>query len=221
MILIKDIKEDDADYKKQILIHPYMPDKVKQFGLEKVSEMKSNNNDYHKQLLFVKTLVKFPWVSHEETNIFKQKLLEKEPILLFNEIEENFNKKVFGHKKAKEQFILQIARWLSNPNGKGYTIGLGGPPGVGKTTLGKILAEIYCSLGFLTTDNFKVVSCCDLIAGYVGQTAIKTMRVLTESKGGVLFIDEAYSLGGSEDDNGNSFSKECLDTINKFLSENT
>ena len=50
--------------------------------LEKVSEMKSNNNDYHKQLLFVKTLVKFPWVSHEETNIFKQKLLEKEPILL-------------------------------------------------------------------------------------------------------------------------------------------
>ena len=142
MILIKDIKEDDVDYKKQILVHPYMPDKVKQLALEKVSEMKSNNNDYHKQLLFVKLLLKFPWISHEETNMFKQKLLEKEPLLLFNDIEEKFDNKVFGHKKAKEQFILQIARWLSNPHGKGYTIGLGGTPGVGKTLLAKSVGEI-------------------------------------------------------------------------------
>jgi ATP-dependent Lon protease len=119
-----------------------MPDKIKQLALDKVSEMKSNNNDYHKQLLFVKTLIKFPWISHEETNFFKQKLNEQEPLVLFTEIEDKFNKKVFGHPKAKEQFILQIARWLSNPLGKGSTIGLGGPPGVGKTLLAKSVGEI-------------------------------------------------------------------------------
>lgn len=76
-------------------------------------------------------------------------------------------------------------------------------------------------LGFLTTDKFRVVSRSDLIAGYVGQTALKTLKVLNESRGGVLFIDEAYSLGGGDDEKGSSYSKECLDTINKFLSENT
>jgi hypothetical protein len=95
-----------------------------------------------------------------------------------------------------------------------------GPPGVGKTTLGKILAELYCSLGFLETDNFKVVTSADLIAGYTGQTALKTRKVLTESLGGVLFLDEAYSIGsGMTDDLG--YSKECADTINAFLTENT
>jgi len=49
-------------------MHGTMPEKVKHIALEKVSEMKSNNNDFHKQLLFVKTLLKFPWISQEETN---------------------------------------------------------------------------------------------------------------------------------------------------------
>jgi stage V sporulation protein K len=94
-----------------------------------------------------------------------------------------------------------------------------GPPGVGKTTLGKILAELYCSLGFLETDNFKVVTSADLIAGYTGQTALKTRKVLNNSLGGVLFLDEAYSIGTGSEDLG--YSKECADTINAFLTEHT
>lgn len=92
-----------------------------------------------------------------------------------------------------------------------------GPPGVGKTELGKILGKIYKELGILSKGTFKLVSRAELIAGYLGQTAIKTQRVIDECKGGVLFIDEAYSLGNKE--LSDSFSKECIDTLNKNLSE--
>jgi DNA polymerase III delta prime subunit len=57
---------------------------------------------------------------------------------------------------------------------------LWGPPGVGKTTVGKILAELYCSLGFLKSNNFKIADRSDLIGGYLGQTAIKTKKVLKD-----------------------------------------
>ena len=92
-----------------------------------------------------------------------------------------------------------------------------GPPGVGKTEMGKILGKVYNEMEVLSTGTFKLVSRADLIAGYLGQTAIKTQKVIDECKGGVLFIDEAYSLGNSE--LRDSFSKECIDTLNKNLSE--
>jgi Holliday junction resolvasome RuvABC ATP-dependent DNA helicase subunit len=129
---------------------------------------------------------------------------------------------LIGMDSIKKNIIDQVLFYTQglNTNEMMHTC-LTGPPGVGKTTLGKILSEIYSNLGFLSTNKFKVVSRTELIAGYVGQTALKTLKVLNEAKGGVLFIDEAYSLGGGQDESGTSYSKECLDTINKFLSENT
>ena len=126
-----------------------------------------------------------------------------------------------GMEEIKTNIIDQILFYAQklNTNEMMHTC-LTGPPGVGKTTLGKILSEIYCSLGYLKTNKFKVVGKADLVAGFLGQTAIKTTEVLTGSLGGVLFIDEAYSLsgGGPEID---SYAKECIDTINQFLSEHT
>jgi SpoVK/Ycf46/Vps4 family AAA+-type ATPase len=94
-----------------------------------------------------------------------------------------------------------------------------GPPGVGKTTVAKIIGEIYAKLGNLSKGTFTTAGREDLVAEYLGQTAVKTKKLLTSCKGGVLFIDEAYSLGNSGSDQ-DSFSKECIDTITKFLSEN-
>lgn len=128
-----------------------------------------------------------------------------------------------GMETIKRNVVDQILFYTQglNTNEMMHTC-LTGPPGVGKTTLGKILAELYCSLGFLETNNFHLVTKADLVAGYVGQTAIKTKKVLKNSLGGVLFIDEAYSIGaGTSADDPDTFGKECVDTINQFLSENT
>jgi len=94
-----------------------------------------------------------------------------------------------------------------------------GPPGVGKTELGKILAEVYAGLGIINnSDKFKIVKRTDLIGEYLGHTAHKTQKAIDDAEGGVLFIDEAYSLGN--DEKRDSYSKECIDTLNLNLSEN-
>jgi hypothetical protein len=113
----------------------------------------------------------------------------------------------------------------SKPANKNDGVGAGdymhtvlyGPPGTGKTEVAKILGNIFCNLGILTSNTFKKVTRSDLVAGYLGQTAIKTREVIESAIGGVLFIDEAYALGNTE--KRDSFSKECIDTLCEALSD--
>lgn len=93
-----------------------------------------------------------------------------------------------------------------------------GPPGTGKTEVAKILGAIFAKLGVLTKGTFKKATRADLIAGYLGQTALKTRDIIKECIGGVLFIDEAYALGNS--DKQDIFAKECIDTLCEALSDN-
>ena len=76
---------------------------------------------------------------------------------------------------------------------------------------------MYSKIGILKKNLFKKVTRSDLVAGYLGQTAIKTKNVIKECVGGVLFIDEAYSLAAP--DHHDSFSKECIDTLCEALSD--
>jgi len=95
-----------------------------------------------------------------------------------------------------------------------------GPPGTGKTHVGKILANIYSGLGILKTNKFHIIKRTDLVGKYLGHTAPKTKNKLESCLGGVVFIDEAYSLASNDNDRGgDSFSKEAIDVINEFLSE--
>ena len=86
-----------------------------------------------------------------------------------------------------------------------------GAPGTGKTEIATILGKMYSKIGILKKNIFKKVNRSDLVAGYLGQTAIKTTKVIDECLGGCLFIDEAYSLANNYE--GDSFTRECIDTL--------
>ena len=92
-----------------------------------------------------------------------------------------------------------------------------GNPGTGKTTVARIVGRIYKKLGLLSKGHFLEVSRTDLIAGYQGQTAIKVKKIIEQAKGGVLFIDEAYSI--TENNQSDSYGKECLTELTKALED--
>ena len=131
---------------------------------------------------------------------------------------------MIGIKDLKNSIVDQILYFIQdlhkNKNSSGdflHTV-IYGEPGTGKTEIAKIIGKIYSKIGILSKGTFKKVTRSDLVAGYLGQTALKTKDVIKEALGGVLFIDEAYSLGNPE--KRDSFSKECIDTICEALSDN-
>ena len=139
---IKSLTIEDVDLKKQIVSLTNMPDGIKSVALEKVEEMKSSNNEYYKQQLFVKTLCKFPWISSDEDQIYEslKKSNEKSQLFLDN-IEKKLESVVFGHTSAKNELKELIGRWITNPSSSGSAIALVGPPGVGKTLFAKGISK--------------------------------------------------------------------------------
>ncbi len=95
-----------------------------------------------------------------------------------------------------------------------HTVFLGNP-GTGKTTVARIMGKIFKALGLLERGHMVELDKQGLVAGFVGQTAIKTDERIKEAKGGVLFIDEAYALGESND-----FGREAIETLLKRMEDN-
>ena len=124
---------------------------------------------------------------------------------------------MIGMSSLKQSVLNQLIYYIQDLHRADdfkHTI-LCGPPGTGKTEVAKIIGRMYSKAGILRRNIFKKVTRTDLVAGYLGQTSIKTRKVIDECIGGCLFIDEAYSLG--DDD---VYSKECVDTLCEALSDN-
>ena len=110
---------------------------------------------------------------------------------------------------------LQIRRGETNTfQGKHYVFT--GNPGTGKTTVARIMADVFRTLGILSRGQLIEADRSKLVAGFSGQTAIKTNQLIDSAMGGVLFIDEAYTLKSNDQD---SFGAEAIDTLLKRLED--
>ena len=99
-------------------------------------------------------------------------------------------------------------------------MGIYGPPGHGKTQIARLIGKAFSKSGLLAKpDVFVLATRADLIGAYCGHTARNTTKMFDSAQGGVIFIDEIYSLGNPE--KRDVFTKECIDTINQLLSERT
>ncbi len=132
-------------------------------------------------------------------------------------------KKMVGLTKIKNEIIDLILYYLiyfnsNNKNNEMLHMSLEGSPGCGKTKLAKIISKILTGLGILENDNIVYAKRTDLIGKFLGETGQKTQNMINKASGGVLFIDEAYSLGGNDEKD--IYSKECLDILNQNLSDN-
>ncbi|KGL50853.1 ATPase [Porphyromonas canoris] len=143
----------------------------------------------------------------------------------FEELKEELNE-LIGLKTVKEKVndlisyqqvqTLRKKQGLKQPSSTMHLAFMGNP-GTGKTTVARLIGQLYKHLGLLSRGHFVEVSRTDLIAGYQGQTALKVKNVIDQAKGGVLFIDEAYSI--TENDHSDSYGRECLTELTKALED--
>ena len=215
------VQDVDNDYKKKFIRDDfYIRNKSFELYPEKkslppiIEKEKVNINVELKNLDDLIALTdKYPIKFNVEYNINMEAIHNiKKPITKLNNM--------IGMNKLKESILDQIIYFIQDlhlNNGDFMHTVIAGPPGTGKTEIAKIMGEIFSNLGILKKKKFKKVTRSDLIAGYLGQTALKTQEVIKECLGGVLFIDEAYALGNEQKKD--SFAKECIDTLCEALSD--
>ena len=162
----------------------------------------------------------------ENTVQIQETEVEKEPEKTLEELLEELNT-LIGLEKVKEDVkslinLVKIRkirqeRGMDSPDMSLHMV-FSGNPGTGKTTIARLLAQIYKAMGLLSKGHLVEVDRSGLVGGYVGQTAIKVNEVCAKAKGGVLFIDEAYSLTVNR--GATDYGFEAVDTLLKYMEDN-
>ena len=169
---------------------------VNYYGYLKVKEICSNGSKEEK----------------EENKSLDELLKELNALIGLDRVKEKVNNLIVYQKVQK----LRREKGLKTEKSTLHMAFIGNP-GTGKTTVARIVGRIYKQIGILSKGHFLEVSRTDLIAGYQGQTALKVKEVIERAKGGVLFIDEAYSI--TENDHSDSYGRECLTELTKALED--
>ena len=154
-----------------------------------------------------------PREKEEDDNLTLEELMQQlNKLVGLNNVKSKVND-LIAYQKVQ---LLRKEKGLHSPKSTMH-LAFTGNPGTGKTTVARIIGRIYRKLGLLSKGHFMEVSRTDLIAGYQGQTALKVKEVIEKAKGGVLFIDEAYSI--TENDHSDSYGRECLTELTKALED--
>lgn len=186
---------DDVDMKKQIMLNKNIPQKVKKLALEKLNEMKTGGSEYYKQLMYVKAVIDYPWIGENDSDMFTQFKNDKEKwreIMLDTKLK--LDKKVYGHIECKETIVDLLAKWFTNPNSLGRSLGLHGPPGVGKTMiameLGKSLGLPFAKINLAGMDDNSILL--GHSSTYSGSNYGLIVKKMTETQAPrcILFFDE-------------------------------
>lgn len=139
---IKGLANTDIDLKKQILMSKNMPDYVKKICLDKIDELKNSSSETYKIKQYVNILVKYPWISDTDDNVFKNVSSDKTKSKEFlKNIEQKMDVQIYGHTIAKNKILQTLAKLITVQGTHVSPIALAGPPGVGKTKFAQCLAE--------------------------------------------------------------------------------
>lgn len=197
---LNSININDIDMKKQIVTNKSMPDTVKKIALSKLEEIKSGSTENYKHIDYVKSLIDYPWIGKDYSDIFS--ILNNnidDATDFMNNVKNKMDTSIYGHDKSKEAIIELIAKWISNPKSIGKCLGLMGPPGVGKTLFGKALGNIlnipFSQINVGGIDDASVLSGHSFTYSNAQPGLIIRKMIQAGAPRCIIFIDEVDKTG--------------------------
>ena len=197
---LNSINVNDIDMKKQIVTNKSMPDNIKKIALGKLEEIKSGSTENYKHIDYVKSLIDYPWIGKDYSDIFS--ILNNnldEATDFMNNVKNKMDNSIYGHDKSKEAIIELIAKWISNPKSIGKCLGLMGPPGVGKTLFGKALGNIlnipFSQINVGGIDDASVLSGHSFTYSNAQPGLIIRKMIQAGAPRCIIFIDEVDKTG--------------------------